>query len=231
MKDHGTLQIRSVVQKDRKACGLMLWGDSRGFWEAVYGDPLHEQTKRLMPTVSDRFEESVFFAKRALEQPRTEDFCNEVTWYLGAHLSAFISIRDAGRIDYESAGRPFEGSPLARELKLQLNEDPLSANKAYRDLRNLRIHFAVPLVVLSRKVLVFDIARQPVGAELIGEARWYFRPLAWEEVRCLKTPQLSELEVARFNRYLRDRPIIDVMGQMLLVVQQVITESARQLDA
>jgi hypothetical protein len=63
------------------------------------------------------------------------------------------------------------------------------------------------------------------------KARWYFKPVDWELVRRLNTPQLCELDVVRLNRYLNVRPLIDVMGQMLLVVQAVLNQSTVELDA
>ena len=181
-----------------------------------------------MPASSDRFDEAIFFAKRALEEPAHHSNINELNWLVGAHLTAFIGITDAAKIDYERAGREFRCSPFELEVKLLPDEDPVSANRAYRDLRNLRTHFAVPLVVLEQRCLVYDIAR---GEGDRPKERWYFKRVDWELVRQLNKPRLCELDVVRFNRYLNHHPIIDVMGQMLFVAYAVLNQSARELDA
>ncbi len=159
----------------------------------VYGNPLPDEVTRVLPAASEKFDEAVFFAKRALEQPRNKAFTNEVRWYVGAHLAAFISIKDAAEVDYERAGRAFSGSPFELELKLKPNEDPVSANRAYRDLRNLRTHFGIALIVLERRRLVYDLA----SGDQQPPERWYFKPLEWDLTRRLRTPQLCELDVVR----------------------------------
>lgn len=202
---------------------------SSGFWEKLQSAPLPDEVLHLLPSASDRFHEALFFAKHAIERPAEKLLNNEVTWLVGAHLSAFISITDAARIDFANADRKFEGSTLDLEIKPGVRDDPVSANKAFRDLRNLRTHLAAPLVVLERRYLVQDLSPSGRTGDARPAARWYFKPVAWELVKRLKTPQLTEMEVVRFNSYLKDKAMVDVLGQMLLVVRDAMVRSATAL--
>jgi hypothetical protein len=80
------------------------------------------------------------------------------TAYHTSHLHAitYDAMYSSG-VSSNRAGHEFRGSPFELEVKLRRDEDLVSANRAYRDLRNLRTHFAVPLVVLEERYLQYDV--------------------------------------------------------------------------
>jgi hypothetical protein len=136
---------------------------SRGFWSTFHSD-LPAATEMILPFASDRYHESVHVAELALAQSPTKDLARHVNWYFGAHAAAYIGIFEAAKHDIERAFShlAFPDTPLYKEMKATsrtketLCKDPLNASQLYRALRNLRVHFGRPMVVLEVRPLVAD---------------------------------------------------------------------------
>src|SRR5438046_1339769 len=138
-------------------------------------------------------------------------------------------------MDFANLGKAaaFENSAIAKEFFLESDaprggeRDPLAVNKAYRDLRNLRVHHAISLVVRKRKTLLYDLADSPNCPN--PRQRWFLRPIQIAEHGKLTKPQLSLAEVSRFNEWLGQRTLGEVVYQHLMVLSMVIGATEKVL--
>src|SRR5262249_38557189 len=145
---------------------------------------------------------------------------DRVNWYISAHLVAVISIREGAEFDFQKVRLrdKFEDSEIAKEFYLKSNaenaleRDPLSVNRAYRDLRNLRVHFSISIVSLETRILEQDIWNAG-GRTEEGAKRWFLRAIDVDQQKALKKPQLSTEEVAKFNKYVDLVPLNAITGQ------------------
>lgn len=179
----------------------------------------------------DRFFEARFFLGELITLPVERDSLGPATWYLSAHLAAVISIEDAGAADFRRLGIEdrFRNSPLGLEFRLRsddtdpITRDPLSTNRAYRDLRNLRVHHSVPLIELADRVLEPAIQANVLDS---GELRWFMRPIQLSEHSQLRSKALTQREIERLNEYWRTRPLVSFLAQHLYTMHGVLIATA-----
>lgn len=138
-------------------------------------------------------------------------------------MSAYIGIFDAAKHDVQKMypHLKFEDTPLFKEMRAGpqnqdfLYRDPLNATKLYRALRNLRVHFAVPMIVLDIRELVSS------------EPHWYVRLIDPPTYRMLERARLTDLDLMKYNEYLQKETIIDVFARMLGIIRENIDETAK----
>ena len=106
-----------------------------------------------------------------------------------------------------------------------VDRDPLAVNKAYWDLRNLRVHRAIPLVVLESKTLLYDIDKDSVSHN--ASMRWFMRPIDPSEQSLLRNPQLSLDEITRFNDRLGQRTLGEVVYQHYWYCRKLLRRLSR----
>jgi hypothetical protein len=196
-----------------------------------------DEVVRRSPAACDRLREAWFFAEKVLELPPDEDNYPAADWYVSAYLAAFTGIRDAAASDFESAGlgESFQTSELATEFFLRsdarvaLDRDPLAANRAFWDLRNLRVHYAVPLVALASRPLMVDISRAEGDESVIARCtpkRWFMRAIDIVQHRRLRSPKLGDADLAKWNEYMQDKPLLEGLGRQLWIKALLIVETA-----
>jgi len=98
-----------------------------------------------------------------------------------------------------------------------LYRDPINATKLYRALRNLRVHFAIPMIALDTRQLVSS------------EPHWYVRLIDSPTYRMLNNARLSDLDLRKYNEYLQKETIIDVFARMLAIIRENIDETAKSV--
>jgi hypothetical protein len=193
-----------------------------------------------LPAACDRFYEARFFGQLARRVPAEIGHTAIVNWYVSAHVTAAIAVRDAAKADFKTLGRmdEFEQSELAMEFFLRSDaldpnlRDPLAVNRAYRDLRNLRVHHAKTLVQLRTRVLEADIAKNPAVSPDDAEPRWFLNPLdAQERLLLGKKAHVAEEELDGFNRWVDTRPLATVLCQYLFVLAGAIERTGRSFTA
>jgi len=192
-----------------------------GFWIFAAKDPSAGMAD-VLPFASDCYLESLHFATCALAIPPAEQSLREINWYVSAHIAAYISIFDAARHDMKVRGGAirFEATPLHKELTASSTastpsfRDPVNANRLYRAIRNLRVHYGRSLVTLDTR---------PIVAEY---PHWYFREVEPAQYRLLRNAPLSDDELCAFNEYLHKDTLIDVFGRMLAIIHTSLTETA-----
>jgi hypothetical protein len=153
-------------------------------------------------------------------------------------VTAAIAIHDAAKADFRRLGLTdhFIRSDLAREFFLRSDDpdpnyrDPLAVNRAYRDLRNLRVHHGKSLVLLRTRVLEADIAENPSVPLNGGEPRWFLKPLDAEDRRLLAKPHITGSERDRFHEWVDTRPLATVLCQHLVVLADAIKRTERTLE-
>jgi hypothetical protein len=212
---------------------------SRGFGSLLDRIEFPKPLVALLPSTVDRFLEARFFAKEASSIQPCSESIQVVNWHVSACIAAVIAVRDAGQTDFEKLGRPteFADSVLAQEFYLSSTvadpnfRDPLAVNRAYWDLRNLRVHYAIPLVELRTRVLEEDIADNPAVFPDAGAPRWFLRPLMESEQRLLKRPQVLREELEKFNLWVDTRPMQAVLSQHLVMLASAVTRTSRALAA
>ncbi len=215
--------------------------ETDGFLEQVTNFNFAGEVKKFLPATLDRFLEACFFAHLAVNVDAKSSSFDEVNWCTSAHLAAMVSIRDAARTDFKNIGKEskFEESVIAKEFFLSTDSanradcDPLGINRAFRNLRNLRVHYSISLVVLEPHVLLADI-----GADKQGIFRWFLRPLDPVEQKWLtahknkqgnKEPLLKATEITRFNEWLLHKTLGATLYQHLLVLAGAINSTALHL--
>ena len=206
--------------------------DETGFYEHLEKFRPDAQLAEQFPCVYDRFEEARFFLQllACLEPHQTN--CEVANWCLGAHLSAYIGIDDAAKRDFGHLGRDYENTGLAAEFRLASNDpdpwlrDPLAVQRFYRDLRDLRIHYAEKLVQVGSRRQLSDIEKGS-GA---GLARWYLKQLGIHSLSKLRKTKLrlSEFELRKLSKYLEPKPLISFLSQNMVVIAGAINEAAKQ---
>jgi hypothetical protein len=212
---------------------------SGGFGPLVHDAAFGPEVASLMPATRDRFCEARFFAQLAQEVSAGPDQSEIVNWFVSAHLAATIGIWDAARSDFERLDRmrDFKSSAVAREFFLRSDDsdplfrDPLAMNRAYRDLRNLRVHHAKTIVILDTRVLLDDVTAGRGTPLSSGEPRWYLWQISAEDLRLLRRCHLREAELPRFNEWVSSRPLATVLMQHLWVLHGVISDTATYLSS
>jgi hypothetical protein len=192
-----------------------------------------------LPATCNLFYEARFFAQLAARVPAVTDQTNAVNWYASACITAMIAVRDAAKHDFAMLGREhaFDQSAIAMEFFLRSDNldpalrDPLAVNRVFRELRNLRVHYGKPLVLLKTRVLESDIARNPSVGSNAGQPRWFLRPLAHTERKLLKKKHLTDEEVDRFNKAVDTRPLATVLAQHLYVLSGAVERTGVALVA
>jgi len=167
----------------------------RGFW-TVRDRTLPPKVCSALPRASDRYLESVHFAELALAIRPTQAGTKHINWYTSAHMGAYIGIFDAAKLDIKSLHQTadFNDTPLAKEERANPQtsdfqyKDPLNASHLYRALRHLRVHFALPIVVLEARPLVSS------------EPHWYVRLIDLPTYRQLRHAPLTDEELSGYQR-------------------------------
>jgi hypothetical protein len=195
---------------------------SRGFW-GIFDSSLPRATCNTLPFTADRYYESVHFSELALSLAPLADRASHVNWYTSAHIAAYIGIFDAAKHDVESLHNRvrFSDTPIYKELRATSEttdsqyKDPVNASRLYRALRNLRVHYGLPIVVLEVRQLVSE------------SPHWYIRLLDASEYGVLdRPPRLSEEELRKYHGYLQQETIMDMFGRMLGIIRANIIETA-----
>lgn len=210
-----------------------------GFWESVWRLEFSPGASTKMPRTCKRFYEARHFIKLLSGLPAVEDSVDQANWYVGAHLSAVIALRDAGQADFESAKRreSFNFTPLSREFFLEsdtsdaFERDPMAINRNYKLLRNERVHRSADVVVFEDRMLGIDISLQRPARK-----RWFFRRVTAEEHdRICRNPKnhaqdlVTPVELEQFNNYNEKRTLIAVAAQHLVVLHGIIEQTAQRL--
>jgi len=198
----------------------------RGFWPSG-NRSLSSAASGALPSVADRYLESVHFAELALSIPPDPEQAARINWYASAHMAAYIGIFDAAKSDVKKMHShvKFEHTPLYKEMSASphnkdfLYRDPINATKLYRALRNLRVHFAVPMIVLDTRELVSS------------EPHWYVRFIDPPTYSMLDRAPLTDLDLRKYNEYLHKETIIDVFARMLAIIRENIDETAKFVAA
>jgi hypothetical protein len=193
-----------------------------GFWPSG-NRSLLPVADAALPSAADRYLESVHFAELALSVPPEREQAARINWYASAHMAAYIGIFDAAKHDVHKMHShvKFEDTPLFKEMGASpqnddfLYRDLVNATKLYRALRNLRVHFAVPMVVLDKRELVSS------------EPHWYVRFIDPPTYRMLQRTRLTDLDLRKYNEYLHKETIIDVFARMLGIIRENIDETAK----
>jgi len=198
-------------------------GVQHGFWPHFVRNALSPAALANLPSTADRYLESVHFAELALSIPPERELAARINWYASAHMAAFIGILDAAKHDVQQmhSSIKFEDTPVYKEMQASpqnpdfLYRDPINATRLYRALRNLRVHFAVPMIVLETRQLVSN------------EPHWYVRLIAPPTYRKLNKARLTDLDLGKYNEYLQKETIIDVFARMLGIMRENIDETAK----
>src|SRR5690349_3836612 len=96
-----------------------------GFWPSGRRSLLAVAHSAL-PSASDRYLESAFFAELALSIPPNKEQLPRINWYVSAHMAAYIGIFDATKHDVKRLHPhvKFEDTPVFKEMKASpQNED------------------------------------------------------------------------------------------------------------
>jgi hypothetical protein len=201
-------------------------GFHRGIW-GILDNSLPAKACAALPSTADRYFESVHFAELAVAVPPTQAGFNRVNWYTSAHVAAYIGIFEAAKYDIKNLDTTanFKDTPLAKELRASswnadlIYKDPVNASQLYRALRNLRVHFAQPIVELDVRQIVSDAPN------------WYVRLIEPATYRLLNHAPLKDEELRKYNEYLQKETIIDVFGRMLAINRENIIETANVVAA
>src|SRR6266478_3184019 len=193
-----------------------------GFWPST-NTSLTAAAHAALPSAADRYSESLHFAELALAIPPEGERAACINWYASAHMSAFIGIFDAAKHDVQKMHShvKFDDTPIYKEMQASpqnadfLYRDPINATKLYRALRNLRVHFAIPMIVLDTRQLVSS------------EPHWYVRLIDSPTYRMLNNARLTDLDLRKYNEYLQKETIIDVFARMLAIIRENIDETAK----
>jgi hypothetical protein len=192
-----------------------------GFWAYADGG-LPSSVSTTLPATYDRFLESVHFAELAVSILPDLALIDRINWYTSAHMAAYISIFDAARHDLSTLHGhiTFEDTAVYKEMGATPNSsdphynDPLYANLLYRSIRNLRVHYSVPIVVLECRRITSD------------RPHWYMHLIEPSTYRLLRRSPLTDDQLNAYNAYLQKETIIDVFGRMLSIIRGSILETA-----
>jgi hypothetical protein len=208
---------------------------SGGFWEELNKLQFPEEGSVLLPITCDRFFEAKHFLSLAIGLGPSKENLEKANWYAGAYISATIAIRDGARVDFSRSGRhDFESSPLAREFYLTLDaedpsvRDPVGINRAFRELRNLRVHFGISLVCVDTRLLEYDLANRRKDLPESGAPRWFLLSIEEPSAARLEKPHLSPKHRAIFNEWIRTRSLARVGAHHLWFLGLLIIETAKQ---
>ncbi|HHF3021570.1 TPA: hypothetical protein ACPJ0R_004629 [Vibrio diabolicus] len=192
-----------------------------GFEDLVDKNEFDEKVKLALPTAIDRYNESRYFAQLLSALEPNESNIPQANWLLSAFFSAVISIREAAEIDITSRGiskSDFNKMDIAKEFYLPSDSpdpyenDPLAVNRMFRDIRNLRVHFAVPLVEIK-------------------DGKWNLLKIEQNTFLKLKRRQTTEQETTAFFEYKESSSFIKGLFQHLFVLSLVISQTIKEINA
>lgn len=209
-----------------------------GFWETVQQVEFSPDIQGKMPRTCGRYYEARHFLQLTRDLPPIAESTSRANWYMAAHLSAVVDLREAGEADFRTLKRgSFNQTPLFREIYLRASDpdasqrDPRAINRNYKLLRNLRVHRSVNVVALENRILEYDL-----DAGTSAPDRWFFKRITPEEHKRITEDQdnrdrdlVTPYELERFNTYNEHRTAIAVAAQLLGVLSKVIEETATRL--
>lgn len=205
--------------------------DQLGWWRLLSAVSFDAPTHEILPRACDRFYEARYFAERAADTPCDLSRVSEVNWNLSAHVAAVLGIWDAARADCDSVGAldVFDQSAVHREFFLSAGmntpadeRDPVAINRAYGDLRNLRVHFGVQLVDAIECVLPLDVGTNRAQPR----PRWFLLEVSPQDLSRLRRPRLDPESMVLFNRWVGTRPLADIVAQHLYVLSFSLPKTA-----
>ena len=213
--------------------------ETQGWLEQLQGVHFPLEATELLPSTCDRFEEARHFLWLTANLPAESKNLQRGNWYAGFHISATIGIRDALQADYGRRNEQYKRSVLYREFFLRPDaenaedRDPVGINRAYRELRNLRVHYAAPVIELGRRPVLADVGALVAGADV--PTRWFLcalegpslRQLDQQSVKTGGKPLLTEEQRAVFNEFIRSRSFARVAAQHLNFLGITILEDCR----
>jgi len=202
--------------------------DISGFWKLTKGISFTKQVLEVLPATCDRFNESRYFIKLLSELQEIEENLTEANWIISGHLAAVISILDAAEVDFDSAGRKWgkeidiaNENFLRSDTEISFDRDPLAINQAYRDIRNLRVHYAIPVVCLGKNKLL-----ELSGFTGISET-WYFCKIYYKKHQKLRSrKKMGNNEIHNFNNYIQQKPLITLASHHLYILYRAICDTA-----
>jgi hypothetical protein len=209
--------------------------ETEGWWDHLFGLHVPPEAAELLPSVRDRFEEAKHLLRLTTDLKADPVNVQRANWYAGAHMTAVISIYDAVKADYVRRGEDPERSALRQEFYLEPGakefekRDPVGINRAYRELRHLRVHHGEGVVELQARFIVADIP--PEREE--PPVRWFLRSLEEPATRLLDKrggrPLLLPGERADFDEFTRTRTFSRVASQHLYVLGLTILEECQSI--
>ncbi|MCR9611964.1 hypothetical protein NB488_02840 [Vibrio alginolyticus] len=191
-----------------------------GFENQVVTSEFEGSELKKLPAAIDRFNESRYFAQQFANLDAKEENLPQANWFLSAYFAAVISIREAAELDMLNLGysrQVFKSSSLAKETYMPSDgdvpseNDPVAINRIFKDIRNLRVHFALPLVSVVNNVFVLNTVTS-------------------ESLRKLKRAQVTEAEAVKFNSFIETGDLNKLLFQHLYIQRQLIvalSESAK----
>ncbi len=192
-----------------------------GFEDFVDKNEFDEKVKLVLPTTIDRYNESRYFAQLLSALEPSEANIPQANWLLSAFFSAVISIREAAEIDITSRGiskSDFNKMDIAKEFyrpshsPAPYENDPLAVNRMFRDIRNLRVHFAVSLVEVK-------------------DEKWSLLKIEQNIFLKLKRRQTTEQEATAFFEHEESSGLVKGLFQHLLVLSSIISNTVKGINA
>ena len=183
-----------------------------GFENQVITSEFEASELKKLPAAIDRFNESRYFAQQFANLDAQEENLPQANWFLSAYFAAVISIREAAELDMLNLGyshQVFKNSSLAKETYMPSDgdvpseNDPLAINRIFKDIRNLRVHFALPLVSVVNNVFVLNTVTS-------------------ESLRKLRRAQVTEAEAVKFNSFIETGDLNKLLFQHLYIQRQLI---------
>lgn len=212
-----------------------------GFWKSVSRHVFPPAVISKLPRACDRFYEARHFVQLLRDLRPIEESFAQANWYIGAHLTAVIAIRDAGEADYRSVkSGSFYQTPLSREFYLNTDDpdaserDPMAINRNYKLLRNERVHRSRAVVCLEERVIAEDISLQTPARK-----RWFFYRITPDEHSAIRADLVAKtldpnlvmpLALDRFNEYNEKRTLLAVAAQHLYALRGIIEKTAARLN-
>ncbi|HCH5095975.1 hypothetical protein NDJ85_18980 [Vibrio parahaemolyticus] len=185
-----------------------------GFENQVITSEFESSELKKLPAAIDRFNESRYFAQQFANLDTKEENLPQANWFLSAYFAAVISIREAAELDMLNLGysrQEFKNTSMAKETYMPSDgdepseNDPLAINRMFKDIRNLRVHFALPLVSVVNNVFALNNVTS-------------------ESLRKLRRAQVTEVEVAKFNSFIKTGDLNKLLFQHLYIQRQLIVD-------
>lgn len=183
-----------------------------GFENQVITSEFETSELKKLPAAIDRFNESRYFAQQFSNLDAKEENLPQANWFLSAYFAAVISIREAAELDMLNLGyssQMFKNTSMAKETFMpsdggeQSENDPLAINRMFKDIRNLRVHFALPLVNVVNSVFVLNYVTS-------------------ESLHKLRRVQVTEAEAAQFHSFTKTSDLNKLLFQHLFIQRQLI---------